>query len=143
MCVAHSQELQATKAEVECLAQTMYFEAKGEQLEGQLAVGLVVLNRFKDPKFPKTICGIVRQKVNSCQFSWYCDGKSDLLPDTEQVAWLKKAAKMLITSNPEDVLTDGATFYHATYVNPAWSNLEKTVVIGHHVFYRRNTIRRS
>ena len=68
-------------AEIECLALTIYFEARGEPDEGKIAVGHVVMNRAQNPLFPEKICGVVRQggvKRYRCQFTWWCDGRSDL-----------------------------------------------------------------
>ena len=67
------------KLQVECLAQNMYFESGHESEKGQIAVGMVTMNRVKSGEYPTTICGVVKQKVKStCQFSWYCEGKFDV-----------------------------------------------------------------
>jgi len=63
-----------TSTDVECLAKNIYFEARGENIKGQLAVGLVTINRMKDERWPDDVCGVVYQNK---QFSWYWDGKSD------------------------------------------------------------------
>ncbi len=71
-------------SELKCLATAIYFEARGEPEEGQLAVAQVVLNRVKNPAYPNTICGVVYQnktKRNRCQFSFACDGRSDRITD--------------------------------------------------------------
>ncbi len=72
----------AGDAQSQCLAQAIYFESRGEPLDGQIAVAEVVLNRVDDRRFPKTVCGVTRQGVGSgrgCQFSYACDGNSDVM----------------------------------------------------------------
>ena len=125
-------------AEHTCLAQAIYFEARGEPFEGQLAVAQVVMNRVSDGRYPDTICGVVFQNENHrhrCQFSFACDGKSDRARN--HVAWLQaqKVAAMVLTLDLRDV-TGHATHYHAVYVTPKWSReLPRTKTIGHHLFY--------
>ena len=128
-----------------CLALNIYFEARNQSLEGQMAVTHVVLNRAADPKFPDEVCDVVYQsrtyesgfpKRHQCQFSWYCDGKSD--KPTEQAAFEDaiRVVTYMAVSNVDD-LTDGATHYHATSVSPAWAKAKtKTAQIGDHIFYR-------
>jgi N-acetylmuramoyl-L-alanine amidase len=128
-------ELIDTK-EAYCLAQVIYFEARGEPTKGQLAVAQVTINRRDSNLFPSTICGVVSQK-NPCQYSWYCDGKSNTLPNSEEAYRAQLLAIDILINNPDDV-TGGALFFHSTSVNPGWHNLEKTVEIGAHVFYRRS-----
>ena len=73
--------------ELTCLSLAIYHEARGEKIHGQAAVAWVVLNRLEHPRYPKTICGVVKQSGRtktgklSCQFSWYCDGNSDVPKD--------------------------------------------------------------
>jgi spore germination cell wall hydrolase CwlJ-like protein len=125
--------------ELFCLALNIYFEARGEGEQGQLAVGHVVMNRVADRHYPSTVCNVVQQggeeRRYRCQFSWWCDGKPDR--PLNQKAWLK-SLELAITvyfGHSEDP-TDGALWYHADYVNPYWSN---TLVlgnkIGQHIFY--------
>jgi spore germination cell wall hydrolase CwlJ-like protein len=110
------------------------------------AVANVVMNRSKDRRYPDTICGVVQQgkknadgsmKRNACQFSWYCDGKSDW-PKQGDV-WFKAQllAYQIIEDSAYRGLTEGATHYHATYVNPRWAK-DLTLIgrIGEHIFYR-------
>jgi len=128
-----------TKKDMTCLAQAIYFEARGEPLEGQRAVGNVVLNRVADPHYPKTVCGVVFQNEHArhrCQFSFACDGLADTPPDTRAWHHARKLAATLLTSKRHDD-TGHATHYHANYVQPDWANaLQPTVDIGHHLFYR-------
>lgn len=118
--------------EILCMAQTIYFEARGESLAGQLAVGLVTLNRVKDARFPKTVCEVVKQ---DCQYSWYCDGKTDKLPLNNSANIALILAKTLMTVPIPD-FTNGALFFHSKAVNSKFT--EKTIVIGNHIFYRRS-----
>lgn len=131
--------------EVFCLEQAVYFEARGESTLGQAAVAHNILNRQADSSFPNTICGVIQQgprdgspiTINRCQYSWYCDGKSDAVP-TESTAWKK------VQSTVRDVLsgvipdpTNGANHYHATYVHPGWANVYTVVArVDNHIFYR-------
>lgn len=124
-------------AEFQCLAQALYFEARGEGIKGQAAVGEVILNRAESGAFPGSICGVVNQgNGNGCQFSYTCDGRSDRIGD--QGAWMTagKIARALIDGAPRQ-LTDGATYFHSPSVRPAWSRrFERTAQIGRHIFYR-------
>lgn len=125
-------------AQFQCLAQTIYHEARGESLQGQVAVAEVVLNRMDDPRFPKTICGVVGQGGRGgCAFSWTCDGRPDEAKD--RAAWDQAAriARAMIDGAPRR-LTDGATFFHTHGVRPTWTrSYQRTARIGAHTFYRR------
>ena len=126
-------------AEENCLAKAVYFEARSETELGQLAVAKVVLNRVKDPEYPKSICGVVYQgsdRRNSCQFSFACDG----LPDDvkNQTAWVqsKKVAERALAGDQMVRVMGAATHYHADYVRPRWSQqMKKLIKIGRHIFY--------
>lgn len=122
--------------EVYCLAQNIYFESRGEPIQGQLAVAMVTINRTKHKDYPSTICGVVNQ---GCQFSWVCDGKSDKLPTNSTAGQQAiNLAKQAITNRDLVDITDGAIFFHADYSKPSWSKkMEKTIAIGNHIFYRR------
>ena len=121
----------------QCLAQALYFEARGEGIVGQAAVGEVILNRVESATFPSTICGVVNQSNGrGCQFSYTCDGRADRIH--EPVAWAEagKIARALMDGAPRS-LTDGATYFHTPAVKPAWSRrFERTARIGRHIFYR-------
>ena len=123
-----------------CLALNEYHEARSEPLQGQAAVAHVVLNRVASGRWPDDVCSVVHQGYEKgkfkCQFTWYCDGKPD--EPTEILAWAKSVlvANQVLTGVVPDV-TNGATHYHARYVNPYWSaSLSKTVTYGSHLFYR-------
>jgi len=120
-----------------CLATTIYHEARGEPYDGQVAVAEVVLNRVADPRFPGNVCDVVREDKGSgardCQFSFYCDGKSD--KPAEMLAW-NIAISVAETAGRGEVLEHGALFYHAESVNPSWASRMTTVgQVGSHVFY--------
>ncbi len=125
-----------------CLALTMYWEAKAEGREGMLAVAAVVLNRVAHPKFPSTVCGVVKQggEQPPCQFSWWCDGKSD--QPTEARAWSRaEHLARAILADPSKVPrrdpTKGALFFHSARISTPWAvPRQRTVQIGHHIFYR-------
>ena len=129
-------EIDARQAE--CLALAMYFEARAEGREGMRAVGHVILNRRADERFPSTVCGVVQQggEGRGCQFSWFCDGRSDV--PTHRRAWRSAGALayQLLAGRLDDT-TEGALFYHATWIDVPWKRpREKTRVIGNHAFYR-------
>lgn len=132
-------EAQVARAE-QCLAEAIYFEARGEPLEGQYAVAQVVINRVRSGYYPDTICGVVyqnKQRRNACQFSFACDRIADRV--NNRYAW------SIATRIARDVTEGGAwltevgdsTHYHATYVRPRWiRDMVKLDTIGRHIFYR-------
>jgi len=119
-------------SEIKCLARNIYFEARGESDLGQIAVAWVTVNRMKHAKFPDTICGVVYQPS---QFSWTISGKNRSTPHNG--AWAKaQSLAQKIYLNPGDDPTEGATFYHANWVNPSWRNhMDLSAIIGVHKFY--------
>lgn len=119
-----------------CVALAMYWEARGEGSEGMLAVGSVVLNRVEDDRFPDSVCGVVYQggETPPCQFSWWCDGKSDRPTNGTLWAASLNLADKLLTARPPDP-TDGALFFHNTSIRSPWRR-QQTAHIGNHVFYR-------
>lgn len=125
--------------EERCLAEAIYFEARGEPAKGQAAVAQVVLNRVSSGLYPSTVCSVVfqnRWRHNACQFSFACDGRS--LRITEPKAWRKavRIARNVIDGRTYVADLGDATHYHANYVRPRWAKyLKKTDVIGHHIFY--------
>jgi N-acetylmuramoyl-L-alanine amidase len=124
--------------ELICVALAVYFEARSEPLIGQVAVAQVIMNRVESPRYPDTPCEVVTQggvARHRCQFSYWCDGKSET--PTDEAAWRK--AKVAVTLAISDVIDTGigdATHYHASYVSPNWRD-EFTLVatIGWHQFY--------
>ncbi len=126
--------------EIECLALNIYFEARSEPDAGRLAVGHVVMNRVSDDRYPGKVCAVVRQggeRVrNRCQFSWWCDGRSDRPRDEHAWEQSKAVATRIYWGLSEDI-TEGALWYHAVYVRPAWRKiLVPGRTIGRHIFYR-------
>jgi hypothetical protein len=123
-----------------CLAEAIYFEARGESGDGQAAVAQVVLNRVSSGLYPATICGVVyqnRRHTNACQFTSACEGKS--LRVDEPDAWRQAVRIAGEVTNGKTYVSDigGSTNFHANYVRPRWARrLEKTDVIGHHIFYK-------
>jgi spore germination cell wall hydrolase CwlJ-like protein len=142
------------KKDIDCLAANIYFEARGEPIEGQLAVAHVTLNRMEHPEFPKTACGVVKQKAYNpkvqkhvCQFSWWCDSKlrakstghkfndRHVYEDIRQLA-----TKLWVNRHVIEDITHGAIFYHAKYVpvhKIGVKGLKKTAQYGQHIFYTK------
>jgi spore germination cell wall hydrolase CwlJ-like protein len=131
--------------ELHCLALTVYFEARGEPAPGRSAVAHVVMNRVADSRFPRSVCGVVRQGGDrtrfGCQFTWWCDGRSDRPRDLAQWYTALAIALNVYCGDSSDP-TSGALWYHATYVSPAWRHqLVRITRIGQHVFYgERQTV---
>ena len=125
--------------EVKCLAEAIYFEARGENIVGQYAVAEVILNRVDHKQFPNSVCEVVAEgatKLNSCQFSYNCDGKPEYINDLKSYKRILKLANMFYGGTAR-FLTSGATFYHSQDVSPLWTTkLKKTREIGRHIFYK-------
>jgi spore germination cell wall hydrolase CwlJ-like protein len=135
-----------------CLAKNIYFEAKNQGTAGWAAVASVTLNRVNDTRYPNSICEVVYQGParpswkdpelmipirHKCQFSWYCDGKSDVMRNASKGQEIIKFAEYVLSTKFDLDITDGATHYHADYVYPAWAKTKtKTIEIGDHIFYR-------
>ena len=151
--------------ELECLALNIYREANNQSIAGQIAVGRVVMNRVLDRRYPADTCAVIYEgpireswktkkdpnlpddqrvyypKRDQCQFSWYCDGKKDEVINKENNrAWATAeniAFQILAFDKWKDVL-EGATHYHADYVDPKWNKtMQKIVTIDNHIFYKR------
>ena len=122
-----------------CLAEAIYFEARGEPVEGQFAVAEVILNRVDSPKFPNSICKVVRQgtgRKHACQFSYNCDGKLEYIANGSVYDQAKRVARVSMDRKTRP-LTKGATFYHATFVSPSWArSFQHVATIGVHKFYK-------
>jgi spore germination cell wall hydrolase CwlJ-like protein len=132
--------------EVNCMALNIYYEARSSNLADKVAVANVVLNRVQDTRYPNTVCDVVYQGKqddngnmvrNACQFSWYCDGKpdrptnKDLWIESQMIAW------NIIQDGKYRGLVEGATHYHATYVDPRWAKtLQLVGRVGSHIYYR-------
>ena len=135
--VHYNQLTKDAKKQIDCLADNIYHEAGYEPDQGKVAVALVTMNRVQDPRFPKDICSVVKQKVNyTCQFTWFCLDKQT---NRQKIAYEQSRDVALhVYANYEKIkdFTNGALFYHADYVNPQWRGLERTTVIGRHIFYK-------
>ena len=125
--------------QVKCLAEAMYFEARGEDVLGQYAVAEVILNRVDSKEFPNSVCKVISEgatKLHACQFSYNCDGKPEYVNDLKSYKRILKLSNMLYGGSAR-ILTDGATFYHSTAVSPSWmTKMKKTSEIGQHIFYK-------
>ena len=131
-----------------CLALNTYHEAKNQSMIGQVATAQVVMNRVADSRYPNTVCEVVKQGPkykgsdvpvrHKCQFSWFCDGKSDE-PKKDSKEWFKAQdyARIVLSGRIALDVTEGATHYHATYVKPSWARTKtRTTRIESHIFYR-------
>lgn len=129
-----------SEEQLHCLALTVYWEGKSESHQGQVAIAHVVLNRTRDPHFPKTICGVVKQgghrPLLQCQFQWWCDGKSDKPTNAAQWDMAQKIARSETEPGARDP-TGGALYFHNGAVKPDWARVRtRTAQIGQHTFYR-------
>ena len=135
-----------------CLALNAYWEARNQDMEGMIAVSQVVMNRVESEYYPDDVCEVVFQGPtrpswkdpsidipvrHRCQFSWYCDGKSDNIPTKDSEAWnsARLAAYGVYTERVNNLVGD-SLWYHAYYVTPDWaSQKEERTRIGDHIFY--------
>ncbi|WP_255330733.1 cell wall hydrolase [Paracoccus albicereus] len=121
-----------SEADLACLTEALYFEARGEGKQGQAAVAEVILNRVDSRAFPSSVCGVVNQQS---QFSYTIGGKKRI---GNKAAYLRvrNIAEAALSGAPR-TLTNGATYFHTPSVRPAWSHrFQRTVQIGRHIFYR-------
>ena len=123
-------ETQVSQRDLQCLAEALYFEARGEGSQGQRAVAEVILNRVDHPRFPKTVCGVVNQRG---QFTY---NKNARIREKGTYARVHKIAQAALSGAPR-TLTNGATYFHTRAVKPSWTRrFERTTRIGAHIFYR-------
>jgi N-acetylmuramoyl-L-alanine amidase len=151
-------------SDIECMARNIYFEAGNQSKAGMIAVARVVVNRVQDTRFPNNVCDVIyegpmreswktKQDPNikeedrifypvrdRCQFSWYCDGKpDDIVSKENNIAWrqAQDIAYLVLVHNKYNGIVDGATHYHADYVDPAWNKTITLIThIDDHIFYR-------
>lgn len=133
--------------EVHCLALNVYFEARGEDPDGQFAVADVVMHRVNHSNYPNTICGVVQQGVyykwkpevpvkNKCHFSWFCDRKPDIPMDSDAFEAAMYVAETVLNDEKYIPVIEYALFYHARHVSPHWAEKDQEVAsIGNHLFY--------
>ena len=156
-------QLVASDKQALCMALNIYYESRSDNLAGQYAVADVVLNRVQDSRYPDTICEVIQQGPvkeswktkqdpdlseseriynpirHKCQFSWYCDGKSDDPQSETGWAQAQYVAGAIMYSGKYRGMTEGATHYHATYVRPKWRldrGMNHIGRIGAHIFYK-------
>ena len=150
--------------QLSCLAQNIYHEARGESYQGKIAVANVTMNRVRSKKFPGTVCGVVKQAVHSrwwkkhhdrdvpvrhkCQFSWYCDGKSDAVVLTDHngnivkanmSAWIEsqELARRALLNELPDITNNSTHYFNPTLADPEWAyHYDQVAQIGNHVFHR-------
>jgi len=114
-----------------CLALTVYFEARGEALSGQIFVADVVLNRVESPKYPNTVCEVIKQKS---QFSYYWDGKPDVPKEKQAWKQSKWVAHWMLSSRKHYI--DSCNYYADSIDYPStWRKLKFETKLGRHLFY--------
>lgn len=154
LCLLYASGSQADAAPdvdraIKCLAENIYFEARGQSIAGQLAVGHVTINRVDSDQFPNTVCDVVYQakyytnwkgnyvpKRHQCQFSWFCDGKAEEINDIR--AWKRALmiAEFVFYRGDDSDMTGGSLWYHARHVEPYWAaSMNRVGMIDDHVFY--------
>lgn len=137
--------------EFDCMRTNMYYEARNQRTdEAYAAVGFTVLNRIENRRYPKTVCEVVQQAHrdsrgnpirHKCQFSWFCDGKSNtpnLTNVIERRAWERagRLAEAVMRGDIENPIGN-ATMYHAHYVSPYWRKAyARVATIESHIFYQ-------
>ena len=123
-----------------CLAEAIYFEARGEAVRGQMAVAQVVLNRAFSGFYPTTVCGVVYQNKHrhfACQFTFACDNVADVVREPDMWDRAKRIAKAMLDGQLWLPEVGKSTHYHAYWVHPSWvSEMKKTYKFGVHTFYR-------
>jgi spore germination cell wall hydrolase CwlJ-like protein len=123
-----------------CLAEAVYFEARGEAVRGQIAVAQVVMNRTFSGFYPNTVCGVVYQNKHrhyACQFTFACDNVADIVREPDMWDRAKKIAKAMLDGQLWLPEVAKSTHYHAYWVHPSWvSEMRKTYKFGVHTFYR-------
>lgn len=128
---------QAVMKEVECLARNIYFEAGGEPRAGKIAVAEVTMNRVHSKQYPRTVCGVVHQKIRgTCQFSWVCQGKNKVYRNSDAWQDSVRIAESILISKKEYGIIGSAKHFHAVYVDPNWAESKRMIKkIGQHIFY--------
>jgi spore germination cell wall hydrolase CwlJ-like protein len=123
-----------------CLAEAVYFEARGEAVRGQIAVAQVVMNRTFSGFYPNTVCGVVYQNKHrhyACQFTFACDNVADIVREPDMWDRARKIAKAMLDGQLWLPEVAKSTHYHAYWVHPSWvSEMRKTYKFGVHTFYR-------
>ena len=122
--------------QLNCLANNIYHEARGETVTGKTAVAYVTVNRTKSNKFPSTVCQVVKQGSRGrCQFSWTCDGKPDTIRDKASWQASLNIARKVLTGAVEDPTRGAIYFYNHHVITPKWVRTTlRTARIGNHTF---------
>jgi len=123
---------------LDCMSWAIAYEAAGQPIAGQEAVGQVILNRVRNPHRPKTVCGVVfegSERRTGCQFTFTCDGSLHRRLSEETMLTARSVASAVLDGAAPDHV-GGATHYHANYVSPVWATTGRRVTqIGAHIFY--------
>jgi spore germination cell wall hydrolase CwlJ-like protein len=141
--------------EVYCLAKNIYFEARGEGIQGQRAVALVTLNRVKDERYPDTVCDVVHQSAKVrrtqrtvCAFSWVCDSDKKTIPvvgrdgtiddrTLDEFQTATRIAVNVMNGRVKDVTRGATHFFNPKKASPKWQHtLSPTIKLGNHNFYK-------
>jgi hypothetical protein len=137
---AGAQELDGTlplDTPLVCLARSIYFEARGQSDEELAAVGHVVMNRVRHSDFPDDICAVISEggEEPPCQFSWWCDGRSDVAANRREYDRAVRIARGILRGEVSDP-TNGANMFHNLAASPGWAAAaEERARIGDQVFY--------
>ncbi len=135
----------SSRTALTCLTTALYHEVRGESRSGQLAVAEVIKARKQSRSYPNSFCGVIYQNAhrrNACQFSFACDGKTDLPRDLKTWQKMKNLAGEFLAGRAGQRSVRGATHYHATYVNPKWRwAMKRLGRIGSHIFYKDPKVR--
>jgi spore germination cell wall hydrolase CwlJ-like protein len=123
---------------VTCLARSIYWESRGDDVSAMEAIANVIMNRLGYEGFPDTVCGVVKEgrEKGECQFSWWCDGRSDSIRDQDGYGIAKEIARKALNRQLND-RTHGALYFHHQDAKPAWSKVYRmTAKVGKHLFYK-------
>lgn len=131
--------------DLDCLVEAVYYEARSEGIIPKIAVANVILQRVKDKRYPSTICDVVHQGKkrngrmirNKCQFSYYCDGKSEKFKELDALLEVIDTSELILNGVMLEQ-TIGATHYHTFHVSPHWSHSPTFIKLGRvgsHIFY--------
>jgi spore germination cell wall hydrolase CwlJ-like protein len=135
----------ASEYDIECMVEAIYHEARSEGFIAQIAVGNVILQRVKDKRYPNTVFDVVHQAKkwkgklikNKCQFSYYCDGKSEKFKELDALLEVIDTSELILNGVMLEQ-TIGATHYHTFHVSPHWSHSPTFIKLGRvgsHIFY--------
>lgn len=138
--IAHADITHINKTQqIACMAMNIYFEARGESINAQVAVAQTVMNRVASSRWPNSICRVIfegGERLYRCQFSWFCDGKSDSPKDLSAFTKAVLLSERVIAGKWRSDLSHGATCYHNKDVSPSWAKaFPRVAQLGRHIFY--------